>query len=191
MKAHAANEADAIFYKDKFTGKSMSRPGWEKLWADACSGKIDKVVVWRLDRLGRTVSGLSQLFEEMQARKINLVSIRDGLSLLTPSGRLQAHILASVAVFELEIKTERQVEGILALKTALENGTAEWKRGPKKGQLRTEYGSGRKAGTKIKMTGEVQKAIRDMKEAGKSISEIARVLKMSRVTIYAALKEAS
>jgi DNA invertase Pin-like site-specific DNA recombinase len=64
----------------------MIRPGWSKLWADVCAGKIGKIVVWRLDRLGRTVAGLSQLFAELQERKIGLVSLRDGLDLNTQEG---------------------------------------------------------------------------------------------------------
>src|SRR5262245_52676448 len=79
-------------FADKFTGKTMARPGWEKLWAGVVAGKIDRIVVWRLDRLGRTVSGLSQLFEELIARKVPLVSLKDSLDLATPAGRLMAHV---------------------------------------------------------------------------------------------------
>jgi len=100
MKAHAAKTNKPAFYKDKFTGKAMSRPGWDRLWADVCTARINRIVVWRLDRLGRTVSGLSKLFEELQERKVGLVSLRDGLDLNTPAGRLMAHVLASVAAYE-------------------------------------------------------------------------------------------
>src|SRR5262245_41155042 len=62
-------------YTDKFTGTTMERPGWEKLWASVTAGKVNKIVVWRLDRLGRTVSGLSKLFEELITRKVPLVSL--------------------------------------------------------------------------------------------------------------------
>jgi len=55
---------------------------------------------------------LSRLFEELQQRKVGLVSLRDGLDLNTAAGRLMAHVLASVAAYELEVKTERQLAGI-------------------------------------------------------------------------------
>jgi DNA invertase Pin-like site-specific DNA recombinase len=175
VNAHAAREPGATFYKDKFTGKTLSRPGWEKLWADVCSGKVDKIVVWRLDRLGRTVSGLSRLFEELQARKVGLVSLRDGLDLNTPAGRLMAHVLASVAAYELEVKAERQLAGIDAVRKA-NGGRCPW--------------GGRKPGTRIKVTKEVEKAIKRMAEQGTPKAEIARVTKVSRVTVYAVLKGA-
>jgi DNA invertase Pin-like site-specific DNA recombinase len=98
-------------------------------------------VVWRLDRLGRTVSGLARLFEELQARKVGLVSLRDGLDLHTAAGRLMAHVLASVAAYELEVKSERQRAGIEAAR-AENGGRCPW--------------GGRKPGTRVKVTEEVE-----------------------------------
>ena len=111
-------------YLDKFTGKTLERPGWKRLWADVCAGKVNRIVIWRLDRLGRTVSGLSNLFEELNERGIDLVSIRDSLSLRTAAGRLMAHVLASVACYETEIRSERQRAGISVIQKSLQNGTA-------------------------------------------------------------------
>ena len=68
------------------------------------SGAIREVVVWRLDRLGRTASGLTALFDELVRRKVNLVSLKDGLDLATPAGRLMANVLASVAAYETEVR---------------------------------------------------------------------------------------
>jgi DNA invertase Pin-like site-specific DNA recombinase len=182
-----AKGEDLVEFEDKFTGKVMKRPGWDKLWKEVISGKVSKIVVWRLDRLGRTVSGLSQLFEELQSRKIGLVSIKDGLDLNTPAGRLMAHVLASVAVYELEVKNERQMAGIAALQHALETGTAVHSKGEKAGQKREKYGSGRKAGLTVPPI--VQEAVTRMKNEGKSITEIATVTKLSRPTIYRVLRE--
>jgi DNA invertase Pin-like site-specific DNA recombinase len=170
----AKGESVAV-YSDKFTGKTLSRPGWEKLWADLVAGKIDRIVVWRLDRLGRTVSGLSKLFEDLISRKVTLVSIRDALDLSTAAGRLMANVLASVAAFELEVKTERQLAGIAAAQADIRAGRRE------------KYGSGRKPGLSIAPA--VQQAIRAMKDDGKPISEIATICKLSRPTVYRVLKE--
>ncbi|QDT11445.1 recombinase family protein [Planctomycetes bacterium K23_9] len=62
------------FYRDKYTGKTMDRPVWNRLESAMSSGNVSKVVVWRLDRLGRTVAGLAALFETLQERKIGLES---------------------------------------------------------------------------------------------------------------------
>ena len=56
-----------VFYEDKATGKNMNRPGWQKLQAAIDARRVDRLVVWRLDRLGRTASGLCKLFDDLQA----------------------------------------------------------------------------------------------------------------------------
>src|SRR5690349_8860419 len=71
----AAQDEEALWFKDKFTGKSLDRPGWRKLWAAVERGEVSRVVVWRLDRLGRTAAGLTKLFVELQERKVGLVSL--------------------------------------------------------------------------------------------------------------------
>jgi DNA invertase Pin-like site-specific DNA recombinase len=68
-----ADRQPVTWYRDKATGKNMDGPGWRKLEADIAAGKVAKVVVWRLDRLGRTASGLTALFDELRARKVGLV----------------------------------------------------------------------------------------------------------------------
>ena len=70
--------APVKWYRDKASGKSMDRPGWKRLEAAIDSGKVSKLVVWRLDRLGRTASGLTALFEKLRERRVTLVSIRTG-----------------------------------------------------------------------------------------------------------------
>jgi DNA invertase Pin-like site-specific DNA recombinase len=71
------------WYRDQYTGRTMDRPGWNRLQQVLDAGEISAIAVWRLDRLGRTAKGLTTLFADLQARKINLVSLRDGLDLST------------------------------------------------------------------------------------------------------------
>jgi len=92
-----AQDGPVRWFQDKASGKSMDRPGWRKLEEAIRTGKASQLVVWRLDRLGRTASGLTALFDELRERKVNLVSIKDGLDLSTSAGRLMANVLASVA----------------------------------------------------------------------------------------------
>lgn len=168
-KAAEAKGDSVVEFMDKFTGKTMARPGWEKLWADVLAGKIDQIVVWRLDRLGRTVSGLSKLFEDLIARKVPLVSLKDSLDLGTAAGRLMAHVLASVAAYETEVRQERQLGGIAEAKAAGKT----W--------------GGRKIGTRIRLTAEKEAAAKKMHQEGKPIAEIGRLLGLTRQTVYRAL----
>lgn len=107
----AGHDGPVQWHRDKFTGKSMTRPGMDKLLDDLRAGKIERIVCWRLDRLGRTTKGLCQLFDELNERKVDLVSLRDGFSLASPAGRLHARILASVAEYETEVRAERVAAG--------------------------------------------------------------------------------
>jgi DNA invertase Pin-like site-specific DNA recombinase len=171
LERWAASQGEEVrWYRDKFTGKSMERPGWSKLWSAIERGEVSKVVVWRLDRLGRTAAGLTKLFAELQERKIGLVSLRDGIDLSTAAGRMLANMLASVAQFETEVRAERVRAGQAAAKAA----------GKSIG--------GRKAGTRVRLTLEKERAVKRLSKAGTSVSEIARTLQLSRPTIYKALQ---
>ena len=158
------------WYRDKFTGRTMDRPGIGKLLDDLRAGRIERIVTWRLDRLGRTARGLCELFDELRDCKVDLVSIRDGFSLNTPSGRLHARILASVAEFETEVRAERVRAGQAAAK-------AKGKR----------WG-GSKPGRLLKVTPEQVKAITTMVQAGEKIATVARVTSLSRMTVYRILR---
>ena len=84
----------------------MDRPAFKRLMEDVKTGKVKTIVVWRLDRLGRTAGGLTVPFDELNALKVNLVSLKDGLDLSTPAGTLMANVLASVAQYETEVRAD-------------------------------------------------------------------------------------
>lgn len=165
----AAHEGTCTWFKDTFTGKTMNRPGMEKLIAELHACRLERIVVWRLDRLGRTTKGLCELFDELQERRVDLVSIRDGFSLASPAGRLHARILASVAEYETEVRTERVLAGQAVAK----------KRGKKWG--------GSKKGWRWKVSEEQIEEIRSMRMSGKKVTHIARVTGLSRPTVYTVL----
>ena len=164
-----AQPDESVWYRDRFTGTTMDRPGLDKLLADVRCGKVSKVCVWRLDRLGRTAKGLLTLLDELQALNVGFVSIREGFDIATPAGRLMAGVLASVACYETEVRKERQLAGIAKAKA---DGKT-W--------------GGRKTGTRVKLTTEKQVAIRQLHEQGYSIASIARTVGLTRKTIYRAL----
>jgi len=165
----AAQEMPVRWFRDSFTGKTMDRPGWNKLEVDIRAGKVSTVVCWRLDRLGRTAKGLTALFDDLQSRKVGLVSLREGLDLSTPAGRLMAHVLASVAQYETEVRAERVRAGQAVARTA----GKRW--------------GGSKPGRRVKVTPEQQVVIKQMKGAGEKVTVIARTLALSRPTIYSVL----
>jgi len=167
LEAHDLSEP--IWYEDKATGKNMNRPGWQKLQTAIDRGKVSQLVVWRLDRLGRTASGLCKLFEDLQAKKVRLISLMDSIDLGTPSGRLIAHVLASVAAYETEIRGERVRAGQAV---ALASGK-KW--------------GGRKKGRRVKVTDEQVAIIVKLKHEGEKIARIARAVSLSRLTIYRVL----
>jgi DNA invertase Pin-like site-specific DNA recombinase len=160
------------WYSDKFTGKTMKRPGWSKLERDILAGKVSKLVVWRLDRLGRTARGLTALFEELRQRGVVLVSLRDGLDLSTPAGRMMANVLASIAQFETEIRAER----ILAGQAAARAQGKCW--------------GGSQKGRRLKVTPEQVEIILRLQREGASKAAMARATGLSRPTIYSVLAAA-
>ena len=164
-------------YTDKLTGKTMDRPGFDKLMQDVHTGKVKTIVVWRLDRLGRTAPGVTALIRELRDRKVNLVSLREGFDLSTPAGTMIANILASFAQFETEIRAERIHAGLEAARA----------KGVVLGRPK-QVGDG--AGKRIKVTPEQEAIVGRLKLEGQGVSSIARTLGLSRPTIYSLLKGA-
>ena len=65
LKAWSANQSiPTKVYRDTFTGRTLNRPGWNKIQAQLKLGNVKQVVVWRLDRLGRTARELTALFDD-------------------------------------------------------------------------------------------------------------------------------
>jgi DNA invertase Pin-like site-specific DNA recombinase len=167
--AEARKDSTVRWYRDKFSGTTMERPGFRRLMADVHLGKVDRIVVWRLDRLGRTARGLTELFEDLLRRGIDLVSLKEGLDLGTSAGRLLAHVLASVAMFETEVRSERIVAGQVAAREA----GKRWGGSPK--------------GRRLKVTAEQESTIRRKRDEGEGVTAIARATGLSRPTIYRVL----
>jgi len=160
-----ANDGEPIWYRDKFTGKTMERPGMNRMMDALNAGKLERIVVWRLDRLGRTARGLCQLFDELKAHKVDLISLRDGFSLASASGRLHARILASVAEYETEIRAERVRAGQAVARAK----GKRWGGRPK----------GLNKATMVKSD-----AILKLARDGMPILQIAKLTGLSRPTIY-------
>lgn len=95
-----------------YSGKSDRRPGLKELLQLVRSRKIDCVVILKLDRLFRSLKHLVTTLEDMHALDVKFVAIRDCIDWSTPSGRLTAQILCSMAEFELALTRERTLLGL-------------------------------------------------------------------------------
>lgn len=154
-------------YKDKISGKVFKREG-----LSACMDYLragDTLVIYRLDRLGRSVKEMLDLCAQLENRRIKLVSLQDNLDTSTAVGRFTMQILASLAEYNRNLILEGCKAGIEAAK----------KRGVQ---------FGRKPGTKVPKY--KKDSVVKLYNAGCSIKEIQEITGLkSRVTIYNYLKE--
>ena len=90
----------------------MTRPGLGDALSHLRAG--DTLVVWKLDRLGRSVKGLVDLVNALKARDVHFRSLTDGIDTKTPAGRFFFHIKASLAQMERELIVERTRSGLAA-----------------------------------------------------------------------------
>jgi putative DNA-invertase from lambdoid prophage Rac len=145
---------DVVEYRDTASGAKFSREGLDALMREVRKGRIDTIVAYKLDRLGRSLPHLAQLVGELAAHRVALVIPSQGIdtSNSNPAGQLQLNILMAVADFEREIIRERVNAGLKAA---------------------------RARGTRIGRPSTLQKylpRVRALREAGRNISEIAREL---------------
>jgi DNA invertase Pin-like site-specific DNA recombinase len=106
---------DRVF-TDKASGKRTDRPGLSEALAFARPG--DSLVVWKLDRLGRTMKGLVDLAAALETRGIDLKSLTDGIDTKTPAGRFFFNVMAALAVMERDLIVERTNAGLEAARKA-------------------------------------------------------------------------
>ncbi|WP_162055949.1 recombinase family protein [Pontibacter pamirensis] len=150
-------------FREKKSGKSKERPELKKMISQLRAG--DTVVVWKLDRLGRSLRDLIDLVAEFKERGVEFVSLQDGINTATPTGRFTFNIFASLAEFEREIIRERT-------KAGLDSAKARGKKG------------GRPVGLS-KAAMEKAKSARILFDSGtKTVEEIAKILGIGRATCY-------
>jgi DNA invertase Pin-like site-specific DNA recombinase len=105
-----------LVFEDKMSGGTTSRPALEKLMTAMRAGKIQRLVCFKLDRLGRSLTHLALILDEMNRLGIPLLCIGQGIdtSSDSPAGRLQLNVLMAVAEFERGIIKERVNAGLKA-----------------------------------------------------------------------------
>lgn len=179
MKQKNYNLVDKYIEKG-VSGAKTRRPELDRLIQDAKEHKFEILIIWRLDRLGRSLSHLIKLVEEFKSYGVKIISIKDNIDFSTAQGQLMFHLLGAMAQFERELIRERVIAG-------LESAKAKGKKlGREKDsdrndteilKLRNEGLSFRKIALKLNIThSKVQRAIQSVSKTylKSSFSEVYR-----------------
>ncbi len=166
MQVQALNDAGAErIWTERVSGGRDDRPELAALLAYARAG--DALVVWRLDRLGRSLSHLLSVVADLEARGVELRSLTEAIDTTTAGGRLVFHVFGAVAQFERALAAERSAAGVAVARAA-----------------------GRIPG-RPKLPPATVDAVRRLDSAGATRSSIARSLGISRSSVYRTLTGSS
>jgi DNA invertase Pin-like site-specific DNA recombinase len=155
---------DKIF-EDTASGAKAERPGLAAALAYVREG--DALVVWRLDRLGRSLPHLIETIGALQARGVGFRSLSEAIDTTTSGGRLIFHVFGALGQFERDLIRERTKAGLTAAAAR-----------------------GRKGGRKPVVTAEKLQRAREYLANGLTVREAAARLKVGKTALYAALKAA-
>jgi DNA invertase Pin-like site-specific DNA recombinase len=160
---------DLTYYVDKISGAKASRPQLDRLMQDIRAGKIERLIVYKLDRLGRSLTHLALILDELNRLRVPLIASSQGIDTSddNPAGRLQLGVLMAVAEFERGIIRERVNSGLAAAKA----------RGVQLGRPATINGRAAE--------------IRKLKAKGLGLRAIARELGMPPSSVHKALQLAA
>jgi DNA invertase Pin-like site-specific DNA recombinase len=148
------------------SGTSAERPILARVLSRTRRG--DTLVVWRLDRLGRSLPNLIDIVQRLEAEGVGLRSLTEGIDTTTPNGRLIFHLFGALAQFKRGLIRERTVAGLAAARAR-----------------------GRKGGRPPKLNAEkLRVAQRLLKEPESTVSEVAKILGVHRSTLHKALRGA-
>ncbi len=153
---------DRVF-TDRASGSLADRPGLTS--ALECARAADSLIMWWLDRLGRSLRHLIDVVHDLEERAVALVSLTEQIDTSTPGGRLVFHVFGALAQFERELVRERTMAGLAAAKAR-----------------------GRVGGRPTVWTGDKLRTAQVMRDSGDyDVTSIAKVLGVSRASVYRAL----
>jgi DNA invertase Pin-like site-specific DNA recombinase len=154
---HARGWDSFKVYEDKATGTNGNRPHLKQLLLDARQRKLDIVIIWKLDRLFRSLKDLITTLQEFTELGVDFISLKDNIDLTTSSGRLMMHMLGAFAEFEASLIKER-------VRAGLRNAKAKGKR---LGRPQRRNDS----------------QIIELRAQGKTVRQIAQSLNLSKSTV--------
>jgi len=160
---------DMVCYSDKISGGKNSRPGLDRMMKDIRAGKIERVLCWKLDRLGRSLSHLAYVLSELDRNNVALIVPGQGIDTSNDNyiGKMQRGILMVIAEFERDIIRDRVNAGLAAAKA----------RGVQLGRPSTINGRAVE--------------IRKLKAKGLGLRAIARQMRMAPSSVHKALSMAA
>jgi len=163
LQRRALNAAgcDRLF-EDQISGASTKRPGLDDVLAKCGDG--DVLVVWKLDRLGRSLPHLIEVIQELGTKGCGFQSLSENIDTTTAGGRLVFHLMGALAEFERALIGERTKAGLAAARMR-----------------------GVRIGRKRAMSAEQIRHARALLEAGERPTDIARTMQVGRSTLYRAL----
>ena len=171
VNALTAHGYDQMFAEKESGKRGVERPAFTKALATLQAG--DTLVFWKSDRWGRSAAHVLTTINELRDHGVTVKSLTENFDLDTKEGRFMFAVLAAAAEYELELRAERQAEGIAAARRR----QAEGRMLP-----------GKKHIGRPKVTGPAEiTALRRLVDDGASVTQAARTLKISRSTAYAAL----
>lgn len=164
----AAGIPAELVYVEQASGAGADRPALAACLKALRPG--DTLVVWKLDRLGRSVHHLVDLLDELRRRDVEFRSLTEAMDTATPAGRLLYHVIAALAAFERDLLRQRVTAGMAAARA-----------------------SGRRVGRPPKLTPARIRQIRlaRAQTPPTPVAELAAILGVSRPTIYRALAATS
>src|SRR5271166_3665157 len=162
LDALRAAGCDRIF-EDQASGAKADRPGLIEALAYAREG--DVLVIWKLDRLGRSLPNLIETVSQLEKHGVGLLSLTESIDTTTPGGRLIFHVFGALGQFERDLIRERTRAGLAAAAAR-----------------------GRRGGRKPSMTDEKLQRARVMVAQGLTVREAATRLKVGKTALYEALR---
>lgn len=157
--ALTAAGCDRIFADEGLSGLTTRRPGLDQALAALSAG--DTLIVWKLDRLGRSLAHLVQLIADLGSRRIDFLSLSDPIDTSSAGGRLVLHMMGALAEFERTLIAERTQAGLIAARRR-----------------------GQKLGRKPSLTAEQVAIARRLIDSGESPRAVARSFKVGKSTLY-------
>jgi len=150
-------------FTDTASGAARNRPELARCLASLRAG--DVLVVWKLDRLGRSLSHLVEVLTDLQKRGVAFLSLTEAIDTASAAGRLMWHIFGALGEFERALIVERTQAGLKAAK--------------KRGQ---------KLGRRPALSEDQRKHARELLAKGESPATVAKLLNICRATLYNSLK---
>ncbi len=95
-----------------FSGKDNNRPAFERLMLDIRQGKVDCIICYKLDRIGRSLRHLLNLFDEFRNRKVSFISLSQNIDTNTAEGRMFLNMLMVLSQYERELVVARTLDGL-------------------------------------------------------------------------------